>query len=296
VPRKTARSRATRRPEPEVVADGALAHAIDRAFENPAMSGGLAVMAVTAMAIMSNAMFLQHGQHPEPLFATRPAPAVHVPRTVEPSVPLPRSRGESPAATLPPVPKAEPAPQPPPVAAAPAPQSAASQAAAAQAALTTSIQRELARLGLYTGAIDGMPGPQTRAAISDWQNAAGIKVTGEPTTQLLAALQKPTASITPAAPVGPVASVATDQVAAAVARAAELEREQAALENADELRRVQVALSQIGYGPLTIDGMPDDATANALRRFQLDNGLPVTGELGDKVTQRLVAIGAMRPD
>jgi hypothetical protein len=42
--------------------------------------------------------------------------------------------------------------------------------------------------------------------------------------------------------------------------------------------------------------MPDDATTNALRRFQLDNGLPVTGELGDKVTQRLVAIGAMRPD
>ncbi len=294
MPRKTARRSATRRPEPEAVADGALAQAIDSAFENPAMSGGLAVMAITAMAIMSNAMFLQHGQHPEPLFATRHAAVAQTQRTSEPEVPLPRSRSEVPAALLPSVAKAEPAPQP--QAEVPAPQAAAAQAAAAQAALITSIQRELARLGLYTGAIDGMSGPQTRSAISTWQNAAGIKVTGEPTTQLLAALQKPTASIAPAAPVEPVVSTATDQVAAAVARAAELEREQAALENADQLRRVQVALSQIGYGPLTIDGKQDDATANALRRFQLDNGLPVTGELGDKVAKRLVAIGAMTPD
>ncbi len=48
---------------------------IDRVFENPAMSGGLMVMALTATAIVSNAMFLQSGHHPDPLFMTRPSVA-----------------------------------------------------------------------------------------------------------------------------------------------------------------------------------------------------------------------------
>ena len=44
--------------------DGVMAVLIDRMFENPAMSGGLMVMALTASAIVSNAMFLQTGHHP----------------------------------------------------------------------------------------------------------------------------------------------------------------------------------------------------------------------------------------
>ena len=45
---------------------------------------------------------------------------------------------------------------------------------------------------------------------------------------------------------------------------------------------------------LTVDGQPSQATGDAIRRFQLDNGLPVTGELNDKVIERLVSIGAMK--
>jgi peptidoglycan hydrolase-like protein with peptidoglycan-binding domain len=298
VPGKSTRRRAPKRKaEPQVAAavaaDGIMANAIDRIFENPAMSGGLVVMVITAMAIMSNALFLQHGQHPEPLFSTRPAslaaappPAAHREATPQPMpVPLPRTREA--AATAP---AAAPAPARPaakvaPVAPAPAPDSAA--------ALITSVQRELARLGLYTGAIDGLTGPQTRAAISAWQNAAGIPATGEATPELLLALQKPTASIAPA-PVAPVVTVDKDAVAAAVQRAEELEREQAAMEGAQSLRKVQVALSEMGYGPLPTDGHMDRATSDALRGFQLDNGLAVTGENSDAVMKRLVSIGAMK--
>ena len=286
MPGKPARRRAAG-PQPQPAADGALARVVDRAFDNPAMSGGLVVMAITAMAIMSNAMFLQRGHHPEPLFATRTeATTAHAPMPrPAPAVPMPRSRTDVPVVAAPP-PQVEAPP-------------AAPSAAASTAAMVTAVQRELARLGIYTGAIDGLLGPRTRAAISTWQTAAGIAATGEPSAELLVALRAPATAVVPLAPVTQPAVVAaanSDQVAAAVARAAELEREQVAIRDTDRLRRVQVSLNQIGYGPLTVDGQPSQATADSIRRFQLDNGLPVSGALNDRLVERLVSIGAMKPE
>ena len=252
------------------------------------MSGGLMVMAITAMAIMSNALFLQAGRHPEPLFATRPAAAPPAPAQVR--------RGRSPAA------HARGGARGQSRAAAEGRRGPAGRRAAPvdqTKVLITAVQRELARLGIYTDAIDGLSGPHTKAAISTWQTAAGIKVTGEPTPELLAALRKPVTAAPPAAaPVPAVVKEAAsaDQVAAAVARAEELEREQAAIAHGKQLRKVQEALNQIGYGPLAVDGKPSQATSDAIRRFQLDNGLPVTGELSDKVVARLVSIGAMKAE
>jgi peptidoglycan hydrolase-like protein with peptidoglycan-binding domain len=166
------------------------------------------------------------------------------------------------------------------------------------ASVTRAIQRELARLGIYTDTIDGMAGPRTRAAISRWQSAGGMVPTGEPTPELLAALRQPASSIR-AAPVTPVETVdapSDAEVAAAEQRAAELEREQATARQAATLRRVQTALDQIGYGPLAADGVADEQTGEALRRFQLDNGLTPDGVLSDKVMQRLVAIGALQAE
>ena len=246
-------------------------------------------MAITAMAIMSNALFLQAGRHPEPLFATRPAATLRAPASAAVAVPLPRTREEAAPTAIPsPSPKAAAVPPP----AAPAPVDASK-------VLVTAVQRELARLGIYTGTIDGLSGLRTRAAISNWQTAAGLKPTGEATADLLTALRQPVAAAPlAAAPVPPVVKEAasTDQVAAAVARATELEREQAALAQGAQLRKVQVALNQIGYGPLGVDGQANQLTTDAIRRFQLDNGLPVTGELNDRVVARLVSIGAMKDE
>ncbi len=116
MPGKPARRRAAgKRPEAEAVAaDSAIARVVDSAFENPAMSGGLMVMAITAMAIMSNALFLQAGRHPEPLFATRPAAAPQAPQATSrtaAAVPLPHTREQAPAVAAAPAPKgAAPAP------------------------------------------------------------------------------------------------------------------------------------------------------------------------------------------
>jgi peptidoglycan hydrolase-like protein with peptidoglycan-binding domain len=290
VPGKPIRRRtATKRPAAEAAADSAIARVVDRAFDNPAMSGGLMVMAITAMAIMSNALFLQAGRHPEPLFATRPAAVAQAPARSAATVPLPHPREQLPAAIAAPAPKV-----------AVAPPAAVPAQADPNKVLITAVQRELARLGVYTDAIDGRFGPRTKAAIATWQAAAGMTATGEPTADLLAAMRRPVAAVpTPAAAVVPAAvkeAANSDQVAAAVARAEELEREQAAIALGAKLRGVQVALNQIGYGPLTVDGQPNQQTGDAIRRFQLDNGQPVTGELNDKVIERLVGIGAMKAE
>jgi peptidoglycan hydrolase-like protein with peptidoglycan-binding domain len=62
---------------------------------------------------------------------------------------------------------------------------------------------------------------------------------------------------------------------------------------ADTYRKVQTALNQIGYGPIPTDGNPGRDSADAIRRFQLDYGLSVTGIPDDSVVKRLIAIGAI---
>src|SRR5579872_1887411 len=150
--------------EDEILSDGFVARLADRIFENPAMSGGLFVMALTAAAIVSNAMMMQNGHHPDPLFMTRPNLASRAP------VPLPRARVEQPA--RPPVPL--PAPRQ-----APAPQAAPEPVTAVpDQKLIAEVQHALAGKRLYRGAADGIAGPHTRAAISAYEKSAGLPVTG----------------------------------------------------------------------------------------------------------------------
>lgn len=74
-------------------------------------------------------------------------------------------------AELRPVPPARPASQP-------ASAVAAEQALSLGPAGRAAVQRHLSRLGLQPGAADGVFGPRTRLAISGWQRANGLAVTG----------------------------------------------------------------------------------------------------------------------
>jgi len=298
--------------------DGMVARLAERAFDNPAMFGGLVVMGLTACAIVSNAVLLQNGRHPEPLFMTRPSPAIEAPAEPAP-VPMPRVRAEQTAVAppMPPLPRVSPAAsEAPPEPTAPT--------------LIVDLQRALAEKGLYRGAIDGIPGSRTRAAITAYQTSEGLPVTGEPSTTILDHIR--TASIPPAPETTPVpvpepvvaAESPPDPVAVVEEPLATAAPETAALESypppeaepapapvptpvaatpspevvalqRDRYQSVQYALNQIGYGPITVDGKPSHDTENAIRRFELDNGLPITGLPGDKVIERLMAIGALKP-
>lgn len=142
-------------------AAGAVAVAIGR---NPREFVGIVMGTIAIFAIFINALFLQKGPHPAPIFATRPFV------TSEP-VPAPRP------ALLPP---------------AVAPDSAAP----VRAQLISDIQRELNRRGFYDGVADGVWGAKTDAAARDFAQAAGLSMTVEANDNFLRAL---TASRTNAA-------------------------------------------------------------------------------------------------
>ncbi|HVZ13910.1 MAG TPA: peptidoglycan-binding domain-containing protein [Bauldia sp.] len=292
--------------------EGAMAALVDRIFENPANSGGLVVVALTATAIVSNAMFLQPTHRSAfapartaPLSSTASPPAARAQQDAMPTPPLPRP---SPARLQQQPIQQQAAPPAPPTATVPiAPSAPPAAKPADQAALITAVQRHLAELGLYTGAIDGKSGPRTAAAISAYETAAGLAPTGKATAALLATMQAPlpAAPITPApvapvtaAPAGPIAGVSGQQLdQRADARQAAIEAEQKERAEAQmhaDTRMAQQALNNIGYGPLVVNGQPDAETADAIRRFELDSGMPLTGQANADLIQRLKAIGAIQ--
>jgi peptidoglycan hydrolase-like protein with peptidoglycan-binding domain len=306
--------------EEAIAGDGLVGRFVDNVFANPAMSGGLLVMALTAASIVSNAVFLQSSRHPEPFFNTRPAETRRAPPPAA-VVPIPPSR-VAPPVEAPPV-------RPEPAASVPAAAPAHAPAAAVpdpQKKLVRDIQIQLAASGYYSGAVDGIVGSRTKAAIAADQKASALPVTGEPSTALLEQMSAPPPAVKPkaverapaalppetvppktgtaatAAPeaTGSIGDLIPDTSSAAVESAAakpaaEAAKPDTAKAGRDRYRRVQDALNQIGYGPLTASGKGDAATEEAIRRFELDNGMPLTGEVSDRLVNRLIAIGAMAP-
>ncbi|MEO9900120.1 SEL1-like repeat protein [Nisaea sp.] len=57
------------------------------------------------------------------------------------------------------------------------------------AAIVANVQRELARIGLYSSSVDGLMGPKTRAAIRSFEQSVGLDESGEATEALLEKLR-----------------------------------------------------------------------------------------------------------
>lgn len=114
--------------------------------------------------VLINALLLQTGPHPAPMFANSPAP-----RAVAPVV-LPRPRPSGNRADLPAQPTAPVTPAAP---------------ARSRTEIVTDIQRELAQRGFYDGTPDGIYGPKTDIAVRDFEHVAGLKPSAEPNEALL---------------------------------------------------------------------------------------------------------------
>jgi len=131
-------------------AAGRLAAAIGR---HPREFVGIVMATIAIFAIFTNALFLQKGPHPAPIFATRPLlkqeMPVAPPRMAAPSNIAPDSAGQS------------------------------------RAQLISDIQRELNRRGFYDGAVDGIWGAKTDAATRDFIQAAGLKINPDVSDGLL---------------------------------------------------------------------------------------------------------------
>ncbi|MCC2113596.1 MAG: peptidoglycan-binding protein [Hyphomicrobiales bacterium] len=219
---------------------------IDRIIASPASYGAAFVMALTIGSVWANALFLQDVRHPAPLFgnwreARAEAPAAPSPRAApsrsEKSVALPRPQPET-------VPARE-----------------AGALPAIDTMLVSEIQQALSARGLYSGKIDGIPGPQTDTAIRKFQSSAGLVPTGVASPDLLARLQLAPSRTESTQSIKKVSSISAIVNDPAVVKA------------------VQTVLQDIGYGPLEADGILGDQTNAAIRRFERDNGLQMSGRI-----------------
>jgi hypothetical protein len=237
--------------------DSVFGQAADWLLANPVRSGAILVAGLTAMAIVANAVFFQEGRHPSPLFSTRPEAMPATPVTVTNSVPLPKSRGD---AVEPELVRSERMilPQADPI------------GEAVDGVMVSAVQEALAARGMYDGKVDGKLGAKTRSAIAAYEVKYGLPETGTPSDSLISHLRR-------------TAALRTEPSAAPSVRD-------------QRLMNVQSALNRIGYGPIRITGHLDTETADAIRRFELENGMPITGEASANFLRKLVAIGAMNPD
>jgi len=221
---------------------------------------GCAVGAFAIAAILINVLFMQAGPHPAPMFKSAAA-ALKAPGTdTKPAAVAPLRRVEPIAAPAPPK-LALPSPRTP-------------------GEIIIDIQRELARRGYYDGALDGLYGPKTDAAIRDFEQASGLKPSAQPNEALLQAIirspSKTAKGITGSTPVPRPSAPGNDQIiepAVASPRVIALQR----------------ALAEFGYGQIKSSGVVDTDTQRAIERFEREHKLPVTGQVSDRVVRELAA-------
>lgn len=132
-------------------------------------------------------------------------------------------------------------------------------------ALIRGLQEELNGKGYGAGPVDGVWGARTRAAIRSYQRDAGLRVTGQPSKELLDHLKFSNRATERREPPPPTAAPA----------------------DADLVRSVQRELQVRGYYRGAIDGVAGPNTGAAVRAFQRDAGFSATGKLDQRLLTEL---------
>ena len=156
--------------------------------------------------------------------------------------------------------------------------------------LVLDLQNSLRRLGLYEGPLDGLTGPATDRAIRAFERRAGQVETGEATEALLALiLMQGNAPLEANIPIPRL----KPRFSGTVHTQAEIDVG-SDVDSDPTLLKIQKTLSDLGYGPLSVDGLMGTNTAAALKRFELDRGLPITGVPNAKTIERLEMVSGQK--
>lgn len=219
--------------------------------ENPILVGGTTAFLIAMAFVSANAIWYQPHAHTSPLFTTRSFDSFTAPdRTVATSGTTIRlARPEAP------VPTAKPA---------------KAQPGAADPA-TRRVQSILKDLGYYAGEVDGIPGPNTSAAISAYQRKMGLDVSGRIDQTLMKELGA--GDITGAIPPQPVAD------AAAVPTGS--------------VERIQQGLRAFGKLDISVDGVAGRRTRDAIREFETLFGMAETGKPSVAVERKMMEEGLL---
>jgi len=215
-----------------------------------------AAMLIAACAIASNALFLQKGPHPHPIFRPQRVAAVPAPAPVV--MPVPASDPAAPVAL----------PRPRPAELAPEPQ----PTTRSQTDIVIDIQKELAKRGFFEGVADGVYGAKTDTAIRDFEQAAGLKPGGGPTEAFLRVVAQSRVKAPP-----PEAPRQGDPIAEMIAPS-------------KRVTAVQRALADFGYGQLKITGVLDKDTQDTIEQFERSRKLPVTRQVNARLIRELSAM------
>ncbi|MFN3764517.1 MAG: peptidoglycan-binding protein [Aliihoeflea sp.] len=248
--------------------------------ERPVGVGGVTAFAITFAFVAANAIWYQPHQHKSAFFQTRHLP----PR--EPAEPVDVTRLElAPELDLPeevaqPTPMARPQEMPQP-AAGTTPATPMGSTPDARQAVVAEVQRVLAELDLYTGAIDGLTGPQTDQAVQIYRQKLGLALDGGIDGELLRHLGARTEVDGETQAIEQAARAAADQMQTASAPSGSDQR----------VLRIQAGLRAFGNQGIDLDGRVGPRTVAAIKEFQSLFGLAETGEPDDATYAKMKEIG-----
>lgn len=223
-------------------------------MEKPGRNSAIALCAAVSALVAVNATYMQPGKHPAPLFQTR-APGGQLAALMHREV---RTISAGTDLRYPPL--------------------------VADRALISEVQSMLAVKGFYHGLVDGVDGPETRAAIADYERGINVSPTGEPSVKLLARMRMDQLVKEELVPL-PARAPATNPNPGTPAVASAI--------TATQILSVQQAMNSFGYGPVTADGVFGEETSAAIQRFEMNQGISVTGKISDDLIVRLMTIGAL---
>ncbi len=131
--------------------------------------------------------------------------------------------------------------------------------------LVSQLQSELAAMSYYDGDIDGIMGPRTEAAIEAYEGDNGLRITGNPSDSLLEHAGY------------------TRRIREALAETPST----SSVLNSDRVMLIQTGLAEMGYNPGPVDGRMGDQTRDAIRQFQRDRSMTVTGDITEALIDEL---------
>lgn len=299
----------------------ALSWGFTRFARSPMAATGLVLISGLTLMAATNALFLQDTRHPAPLFTSGSARTAQ-PVSIEPVVVEPQEIPQRPAAQPA---AAEPVPAVSQQNGTPAPATPEPATPAIGNQDIADLQEKLKAMGFFDGIVDGYYGPRTADAIRDFEARFNLPRTGAATPQVIKAVKDAPLQTSQAAQPAPVvATPPTDDIAPLLAQMQEtaptpadnVERQTVAdispdvpptaLEtpattsqpsvpavlNGNLVSDIQRGLSRLGFLQGPVNGVADEATARAIRQFQIFNNYRPTGEVSPMLHQMLVEAGA----
>ena len=251
-------------------------------LRNPLSVGGGTAFLVALFFVSANALWYQPHAHTGVFFVTRDMPyeapgSGHTHSVMVPQPAPERFRTAS----------GESDTSPPP----------AEQTPASSDPIVMQVQSILGDLEFYDGERDGLFGPQTRAAIEEYQRVVGIDVSGTIDDELLAQLgsrHSPVPSLpTPEAKPEQPTPAATEAESPPIPVVEKPKAKDRSGGDANVVR-VQAGLKAFGNDHIEIDGMIGDQTRAAIREFQSLFGLTVNGEPDRELVAKMREIGLIR--